>query len=193
VYFQLYKTIPLLSRDVAPEIPQSALVKAKIHANRYLAVEKEWPSNAKILEVGTQTGEFANFIFEKKKPSDLQVLDISYHLFKDNLPCDSSITKHVGRSIEVMAQLPDNYFDVVYIDASHDYNDVRLDIEHACRITKVNGLIVCNDYIWYSPAEFSEYGVIRAVNELVIARLMKIKYFALHTQGFFDIAIVNSK
>lgn len=192
-YFQSFNTIPLLSKEEVLEIPQISLIKAKIYANRYLAVESEWPQKARVLEVGTQTGDFANFIYENKNPCDLQAIDISYDLFKKYLPCDSLLKKHVGKSNEIMRTMPESYFDVVYIDASHDFQDVISDIDQARRITKNNGLIVCNDYTWYSPAEFSEYGVIRAVNNTLNKDSIKVKYLALHTHGFFDIAFINKK
>jgi ubiquinone/menaquinone biosynthesis C-methylase UbiE len=192
-FFKRFGSVALLSNEKIPEIPQSSLSATRVYSNRYIALEAEWPSGVKILEVGTQTGEFANFIFNKKKPASLDVIDISYDLFNNDLSSCSFISRHLGRSIDVMSQFPDDSFDIVYIDASHSYEDVRDDIKSARRITKNGGLIVCNDYVWYSPAEFQEYGIIKAVNEVVSSNALTVKYLALHSHGFFDIAFVNLK
>lgn len=193
-YFELTGTIPsLLNGGHISEIPPKALEKCRVFSNRYIAVKESWPKNAKILEIGTQTGIFANYIAESVDPKELHLIDISYDLFNDDLRFALRMTKHEGRSSEIIKQFSESYFDVAYIDASHDYADVKSDLEGAKRIVKDGGLIVCNDYVWYSPAEMSEYGVIRAVNEIINDDEFNILYIALHTHGFFDIAFINQK
>jgi ubiquinone/menaquinone biosynthesis C-methylase UbiE len=63
-----------------------------------------------------------------------------------------------GLSREVLPTLSDNTADLIYIDASHLYEDVREDIRQAARITKPSGTIILNDYILYDHIAGVERG-----------------------------------
>ena len=73
------------------------------------------------------------------------------------------ILKHInvikGDSLSVSNQFNDEYFDIVYIDASHEYEFVKQDIEAWLPKVKKGGFICGDDYdkFWQ--------GVINAVNE----------------------------
>jgi predicted O-methyltransferase YrrM len=62
-------------------------------------------------------------------------------------------------SIEASKLMPNEYFDIVYIDASHDYKSVKEDILHWLPKVRQGGVICGDDY---SPRWL---GVIRAVDE----------------------------
>tara|TARA_B110000467_G_C18288471_1_gene463215 strand:+ start:15 stop:668 length:654 start_codon:yes stop_codon:yes gene_type:complete len=62
-------------------------------------------------------------------------------------------------SYNVIDSYPNNYFDFIYIDASHEYDDVKKDIQISLPKVKENGLIGGHDYQSEWP------GVIKAVNE----------------------------
>lgn len=55
---------------------------------------------------------------------------------------------------------PDEYFDIVYIDASHEYDCVKKDILNWLPKVKSEGIICGDDYIAGWP------GVVQAVNEI---------------------------
>lgn len=63
---------------------------------------------------------------------------------------------------------PDKYFDIVYIDASHEYEHVKNDILHWLPKVKRGGVICGDDYVrrWE--------GVIRAVNEIFGEKMHKV-------------------
>lgn len=84
-----------------------------------------------------------------------------YQITCDNL---SSIIKKNLKIIKKDSSIasfdyPDDFFDIVYIDASHDYEAVKNDIEHWIKKVKKGGYICGDDYI----SGWSD--VIRAVNE----------------------------
>lgn len=59
--------------------------------------------------------------------------------------------------------------DLVFIDANHTYDFVRLDSEHALAMVRPGGLIVWDDYVWTERAPECA-GVTRCVNELAVTR-----------------------
>lgn len=63
-------------------------------------------------------------------------------------------------SIEASMKFEDEYFDIIYIDASHDYESVKKDILSWLPKLKKNGIICGDDYSIYFP------GVVQAVNEV---------------------------
>jgi hypothetical protein len=94
-----------------------------------------------------------------------------------------------GESDEVLARSPDATFDMIYIDAAHDYESVRKDADAAKRKIKRDGILVFNDYILYSPDDSSFYGVVPVVNDLVVNQGFEIVGFALNLRMYCDIAI----
>lgn len=71
---------------------------------------------------------------------------------------------HRAFSHEAAAQFADSYFDWIYIDASHEYEDVKRDLHDYLPKVRSGGLISGDDYgrrgrgVW-------NYGVSRAVDE----------------------------
>lgn len=64
---------------------------------------------------------------------------------------------------------------IIYIDASHDYESVKKDLELSKLKIKKNGFICGHDYNRnYNITKKNEYGVIEAVNEFVIKYGLKI-------------------
>lgn len=62
-------------------------------------------------------------------------------------------------SLSECKNYPDEFFDIVYIDASHDYESVKKDIESWYPKVKNGGIICGDDYVAGWP------GVVKAVNE----------------------------
>jgi hypothetical protein len=67
-----------------------------------------------------------------------------------------------GSSEEVLEQLPDEYFDWVYIDGNHLYEYVKVDLALSLRTTKAGGLITGDDY---AEGGWWQGGVKKAVDE----------------------------
>ena len=66
-----------------------------------------------------------------------------------------------NESIKECYNYDDNFFDVVYLDASHDYESVKADINHWLPKIKPGGIICGDDYISGWPE------VIKAVDEVL--------------------------
>lgn len=81
---------------------------------------------------------------------------------------------------------------MIYIDAAHDYESVKRDAEIAQQKIRRDGIIVFNDYVMYDPFIGAEYGVVQAVNELLVRGGWDVIGFALEKSLFCDIAIQRS-
>jgi hypothetical protein len=104
---------------------------------------------------------------------------------------DRVVTKQ-GLSHESLRGLPDKAFDLIYIDAGHDYENVQRDAELSQQKLKDEGILVFNDYIMFDHIRQVPYGVVQAVNELVVGGGWRVIALALHHDLFCDIALVRS-
>ena len=133
-------------------------------------------SNLKMLEIGSYKGESA-FMFASlgifteihcvdpyegaEEANDIFTEDWNNvkNEFKLNTRYFDNITLHQGFSYDLVNNFEDNYFDFIYIDGSHSYEEVKRDIE--LYLPKTKHLIGGHDYQKEWP------GVIKAVDEIV--------------------------
>jgi predicted O-methyltransferase YrrM len=146
-----------------------------------LAVERS-NNNSHFVEIGSWMGKSASFLaveiincnknikfdcIDTWNGSDehngfdiLNQEDKLYNTFKDNIKTLNHIINPVRmNSIDASKLYEDNSLDFVFIDAAHDYNNVKLDIQNWYPKVKTGGLFAGHDY---TPAW---QGVIDAVNE----------------------------
>jgi hypothetical protein len=98
---------------------------------------------------------------------------------------------HPGFSHDVLSGFPDRHFDMIYIDAGHDYESVRRDLEVARHKIKDDGFLVLNDYTIGSMLLSLPFGVVHAVNEFCVEQGWEIRYLALHPLMFCDVALAR--
>lgn len=88
---------------------------------------------------------------------------------------------HQGLSVEVAKSFPDGYFDWIYIDALHNYESVKADLNAWYPKLRKGGLLSGDDYgtnikpladrwekIYGSFANIYQWGTIEAVNEFCL-------------------------
>jgi lipopolysaccharide biosynthesis glycosyltransferase len=174
----------------APEVLQSQLENAKVLSSRKSIISR-LPKSSIGIEVGTQRGDFAKVISELVSPSELHLVDVDVsQINPSNIQDIKNVVVHEGYSDSILRTFPDRYFDWIYIDASHSYEYFTKDLEISSMKVKIGGLIICNDYTVWSPAEVEPYGILKGVHEF-LQRNEKcyVKYIGLHGQGYHDIAI----
>jgi len=128
----------------------------------------------KVLEIGSYEGGSSVWILENllKDGGELHCID-TWHggveHQKDKMPevearfdrnvekaltktGGAKLVKHTGPSrlklTELMAGGHLGSFDLVYVDGSHESSDVLCDLVGAFQLCKVEGLIICDDYLW---------------------------------------------
>jgi hypothetical protein len=144
------------------------------------------PKGGVCAEIGTQNGKFAAFIMDTVRPLKLHLFDLSFGKLGQKFSNDSSVHRHEGDAATLLGLFPDQHFDWIYVDAGHEYKDVRRDATVAAQKVKAGGLLIFNDYIVYSHLEGFEYGVVQTVNEMCLNEGWEIVALALHNEGYHD-------
>lgn len=78
------------------------------------------------------------------------------------------------KSHEAAEMFQDESLDFIYIDAAHDYYNVKKDLEMWWSKIKKGGLFCGHDYTENVPKEFFDAGVVKAVNEFVEANNLEL-------------------
>ena len=109
------------------------------------------------------------------------------------LAAHANVRLHLGDSSTELAKLPDRYFDWIYIDGDHSLEGVRRDAAVAAAKIKPDGVLVFNDYTVWSVLEFTDYGIVPVVNELLASGEWEMVYIALHPLMYCDVAIRRAR
>ena len=189
----------------ALELGVKHLQNCKVLPSRYHMLEC-LPKGGAWAEVGVAEGEFSNVILNIVKPASIDLID-TYDGFIAYMPFDYTAENHQqfiddrfkeqpvttmkGLSWNVLKSLPDKSYDCIYIDAAHDYDSVKKDIQAAKGKIKDGGLLIFNDYKMCDHLSklFHHYGVCAAVNELCLEDGWEFIYFALQENMYCDVAI----
>jgi len=165
-----------------------------------------------IAEVGVAHGVFSEYLLNELRPRKFVAFDIftmhewdTFYGVRTNILLDNmthldyyrrkfadrgaQVVIEVGRSNLSLAKYPDKSFDLIYIDADHSYESVKQDANVAKVKLADNGIIVFNDYIQFDYLAGVRYGVVKAVNELIINDDWRVCAFSLQSAMFCDIAI----
>ncbi|MDX1629392.1 MAG: class I SAM-dependent methyltransferase [Fulvivirga sp.] len=188
-------------------LPTKYLKNCQFAVDRYQAMEKLGPQE-KIAEIGVLAGDLSNWFLNKLNPRELHLIDLFncadfpgrdrftkrqhekfvQNRFKEDIASGRVVMKK-GISWDVMAHYPNDYFDLIYIDAGHDYPSVKKDLESSLNKIKKDGYIVMNDYIMYDHLANTKYGVVQATNEFCIKNDWEFLFYAFHPNLFCDVVL----
>lgn len=135
-------------------------------------------------EVGVYKGEFAKEILLRYKGNLLcvdrwggdvvglgpQDWSSIFEEFLSNCVGFGRTRTMIGPSVDMAKQLDDRSLDFVYIDADHQYEAVKSDIEAWFPKVRVGGIISGHDYLRDGYEPDPQQGVNRAVNEFFLAK-----------------------
>lgn len=131
-------------------------------------IKNEIGQNIKICEIGSFAGDsseiFALNLFDFCSDIKKYNMDDVEKQFDEVLNTYHNIKKIKYKSEEACKLFSDNYFDVIYIDAIHQYDPVKLDIINWLPKIKKYGFIAGHDY----DNKFFP-GVKQAIDELLIS------------------------
>jgi predicted O-methyltransferase YrrM len=169
------------------ELPAELVTGCRMCANRYDLVAA-LPRHGRVLEVGTLYGDFARHILEACEPAELHLVDLDFTQVRRDVLDDPRVVTHRGFSHEVVASLPDETFDWIYIDADHAYESVKRDAETAAPKVRPGGFLVFNDFAHMDPW-LGAYGVHRAVVEFATERRWPFVWWAYQPSALYDVAL----
>lgn len=177
-----------------PDVPSSAVLGARLFANRNEAIASLKRGGA-IAEIGALVGEFSQVMWRNLEPSSFHLFDLHYDRWRRKNPEldeDPRVTFHIGDSSTSLEELPDQFFDIIYIDADHSEDGVRKDTKVSIRKLKPDGVLVFDDYTIWSPFEFLDYGIVQVVNPLLDSGEWVVEYLSLDPYMYCNIAIRRS-
>lgn len=153
------------------------------------------PKGGHVAEVGVKRGNFSRVVKARVKPEKFHLIDPwgkddsdeYLHLavetkentegyyqavlaeFQDSIK-DGSVIVQREYSYEATKQIPDGYFDWVFIDALHTYEPVLMDLRAFDAKVKADGFILGHDFARSRKSTKHKYGVVEAVETFLKER-----------------------
>ena len=155
----------LYTRHDFPAIKQHSLLDAKLFATRQDMVRSICPRKGVIAEIGVALGDFSEFLITTLEPSKFFAMDLfdlekyqtvwgqrparlfdnlsHFEYYKRRFSNRHNLVRiEKGNSHELLAAHNDQYFDLIYIDAGHAYEEVKADSDQAIRKIKTDGMLI---------------------------------------------------
>jgi len=179
-----------------PALAAKHVENAKFFADRKdLIASLPLAPGATIAEIGVAQGEFTEFLLATLQPATFVAFD-TFNWHDNHLEnyqrrfadCGHRVLTEVGLSQVTLAKYPDDTFDMIYIDARHDFASVEQDAILAMQRIKLDGFLIFNDYIMFDHLAGEPYGVVQVVNNIIVREDLRVYGFALERQMFCDIA-----
>lgn len=196
-----------------PNLRTQDLQGAKLCASREELVKSlSLPPDGVVAEIGVMKGDFSVWLMDALKPRTFFAFDwFQAHTLPSiwGLPPSEafegrthpqyyrkrmerfgdSVIMVEGANRDTLPNYANESFDFVYVDANHEYEEVKFDAEAAARMVKPDGIIMFNDYILFDHIANTYYGVAPVVNDMVVNREWRVLGFCLIGNMFCDIAI----
>lgn len=196
-----------------PALQKKHLDGAKFCANRNdVITDIAIPKGGVIAEIGVMKGDFSVHLVESLKPKTFFAFDwfqehtaatiwgvpssiafegqTHYEYYRRKMAIYGDCVVMVeGANRDTLPLHANGTFDFVYVDANHEYKEVKFDAEAATRMIKPDGIIMFNDYILYDHIAQTYYGVVPVVNDMVVNQGWHVLGFCLNRNMFCDIVI----
>ena len=174
------------------DVEQRHIQNCKVILNRATLLSL-LPKNAVCAEIGVDKGEFSEQILAATTPAKLHLIDVwgdpgRYHdglklqieeKFKNQIQA-KTIEINLGYSTDVLANMPDAYFDWVYLDTDHSYKTTAQELKLLNRKLKPAGIICGHDYIMGNWVGGIRYGVMEAVHEFCVKENWELIYITIN-------------
>jgi hypothetical protein len=152
---------------------------------------RDLPKDAVCAEIGVFRGEFSRAILEVTRPRHLHLVDGWWELYGERYPDwgaytdfghlptrkayedtmtaidryagGAQVSVHVGDDCVILESFPDGYFDWVYLDSSHQYQETVRELEILARKVRRGGIIAGDD--WKDDPDDPNHGASVAIRE----------------------------
>jgi len=164
--------------------------------HRFQVLKPFLKENAVAAELGVLKGDFSRPIVESLKPAKLHLVDPWYLLgpewswengdrstihaligilkdFEKELT-SGQVVLNIAYDQDFLATLPDGYFDWVYLDTTHEYEQTKIELQLLQRKVKASGIIAGDD--WRPDPKHPHHGVYKGVQELIAEGNYEILY-----------------
>ncbi|UPK38692.1 class I SAM-dependent methyltransferase [Bradyrhizobium sp. 186] len=112
-------------------------------------------TTSRVLEIGSKEGRSAVFWLEFFAGADLTCVDLFDEEYTDRFDRNlaaygTRLRKIAGTSIKALGTLREEkaVFDFIYVDGSHQRDDVMIDCLGAWRLLRDGGVMLMDDYTW---------------------------------------------
>jgi hypothetical protein len=177
------------------QIPQTPLLASHIQNCQMLTNRNELlktlSKNGTIAELGVATGGFSLDILKYALPQKLYLID-AWDSARYNQDLLTNIQQVLAKNIQIgqvflkrmlshqaVTEFPDQYFDWIYIDTTHTYQQTKLELELYAPKIKCGGVIAGHDYCMGNWEKSFKYGVIEAVHEFCVKHNYRLKYLTM--------------
>jgi hypothetical protein len=161
------------------------------------------PHGGVVAEVGVAFGEFSRQIMDVCAPRTLYLVDLwdpaeprygspALDATRERMRPEieaGRVQLVRGLSWEGLASLPEGSLDWVYLDAAHDFESVRRDLDAALPRLRPGGIIAGHDYTRWSSQGVNRFGVVEAVNAFCAREGWEMLYLTHESDRHISFAI----
>ena len=115
--------------------------------------------------------------WEKEDRSTVHALSGVLQAFEAEL-ARGQVVLDIAYDQDFLATLPDAYFDWIYLDTTHTYEQTRLELQLLQKKVKPSGVIAGDD--WQPDPAHPHHGVYKAVQEVIADGKYRILYADAH-------------
>jgi hypothetical protein len=167
---------------------------------RFEALKPLLRTHAVAAELGVLKGDFSRLIVGELQPERLHLVDPWYLLgtewdwehgdrstihalngvlqaFEGEL-AHGQVVLNIAYDQDFLATLPDAYFDWIYLDTTHAYEQTKLELQLLQKKVKPSGVIAGDD--WQPDPAHPHHGVYKAVQEVIAEGKYQILYADTH-------------
>jgi len=179
----------------AAKIPLMALKDIHIESCEMLTDRNELlrrlPKSGIAAELGVANGDFTESILTNNQPKCLHLIDVWHSKrYNDSLMhnVESKFSEQIiNKTIQIqrmfsqdaVSHFEDNYFDWIYIDTTHSYEQTKLELELYSLKLKKGGILAGHDYMMGNWVDGYRYGVMEAVHEFCLEHGYRYKYLTM--------------